>query len=342
MVRAASAIFGGYNEANIMSATATAGSKRPSGPWRTVWPPHPLGATRFRWPGRRAVLVVIVIAGVGLGSPGVSGVRAAGANDAVRAQAAEAAAIKAQASKLALQYRGNPRGLREAGHAALVAGRNDATVAAFLKLKSAVRLTAALERNGAILDRVPDQQLVPAVAGLQYFASQIHHGLLHAGPGRLITVSLQAQELIAYDGGRVIVDALVTTGRPALPTDVGPMQVLKKDAPWTMKSPWPKGSAEWYPDTPVQMVVWFTKNGEGLHDASWQPDSTLGPGSQNGPYASHGCIHVPLAAVRILFNWASIGTPVVVYPGDGSPVADQLAQQSVDALGNPTSGVRGD
>src|SRR5207245_2429247 len=76
--------------------------------------------------------------------------------------------------------------------------------------------------------------------------------------------------------------------------------------------------------------------------ASWQPYSTLGPGSQNGPYASHGCIHVPLPAVRILFNWAPLGTPVVVYPGDGSLVADQVAQQSVDALGNPTSGVRGD
>ena len=325
-----------------MSATATAGSKRSPGSWRAVWPPRPLGAAGLRWPGRHAALVVIVMAAVGLGSPGVSAVRAAGASDAVRAQAAEAAAIKAEANRLALQYRGNPHGLRKAGHAALVAGRNDATVAAFLQLKGAVRLSAALERNGAMLDSVPDPQLVPAVAGARYFASQIHHGLLHAGSGRLITVSLQAQELIAYDRGQVIVDTLVTTGRPALPTDVGPMHVLKKDAPWTMKSPWPKGSAEWYPDTPVQMVVWFTKNGEGLHDASWQPDSTLGPGSQNGPYASHGCIHVPLPAVRILFNWAPLGTPVVVYPGDGSPVAEQVAQQSVDALGNPTSGLRGD
>ena len=114
-----------------MSATATAGSKRSPGSWRAVWPPRPLGAAGLRWPGRRAALVVIVMAAVGLGSPGVSAVRAAGASDAVRAQAAEAAAIKAEANRLALQYRGNPHGLRKAGHAALVAGRNDATVAAF-------------------------------------------------------------------------------------------------------------------------------------------------------------------------------------------------------------------
>jgi len=88
-------------------------------------------------------------------------------------------------------------------------------------------------------------------------------------------------------------------------------------------------------------VLWFTNNGEGLHGASWQPDSTLGPGSQNGPFASHGCIHLPLAAVGTLFAWASLGTPVVVYPGDGSPRADQAAQRSVDAAGNPIAGVRG-
>src|SRR5436190_1377356 len=270
MVRAASANFERYNGTTIMSATASAGAKRSPGSWRAFWPPPSLTATRFRGPGRRALLVVIVMAGLGLGGPGVSVPRAAGASDAVRAQ------------------------------------------------------------------------IAPAVAGIRYFASQIHNRLLHAGSGRLITVSLQGQQLIAFDQGRVIVDTLVTTGRPALPTDVGAMQVLRRDAPWTMKSPWPRGSADWYPDTPVRMVVWFTKNGEGLHDASWQPDATLGPGSQNGPYASHGCIHVPLSAVRILFNWAPVGTPVVVYPGDGSPVANQVAQQSVDALGNPTSGVRGD
>ena len=282
------------------------------------------------------------MAGVGLGSSGVSAVSAAGASHGVPAQSAEAAAINADAGGLASQYRGNRQGLLEAGRAGLTAGRNDATVAEFLKLSWARRLNAALERNGAMLDSVHDQQVALGVAGVRYFASQIHTRLLRAGSGQLITVSLQAQALIAYDRGRVIVDTLVTTGRPALPTDIGAMQVLSKDAPWTMKSPWPRGSAEWYPDTPVQMVVWFTKNGEGLHDASWQPNATLGPGSQNGPYASHGCIHGPLAAVSVLFNWAPIGTPVVVYPGDGSPVADQVAQQSVDAQGNPTSGVRGD
>ena len=91
------------------------------------------------------------------------------------------------------------------------------------------------------------------------------------------------------------------------------------------------------------MVAWFTGTGEGLHDAAWEPLSAYGPGSQDGPFASHGCIHVPPASEAILFPWATIGTPVVIYPGDGTPVAEQAAQRSVDASGNPiVSGVRGD
>src|SRR5207245_5779378 len=126
-------------------------------------------------------------------------------------------------------------------------------------------------------------------AGIQHYGTQLHDGLLHDGPSRLITVSLQGQWLIAYDHGRVVVDTLVTAGaRDRHRRDACEPQ----DSPWTMQSPWPKGSPEWYPDTPVRMVLWFTENGEGIHDASWQPDATLGPGSQNGPFASHGCIHV--------------------------------------------------
>jgi len=148
-------------------------------------------------------------------------------------------------------------------------------------------------------------------------------------------ISVAGQRLRAYERGKVVEETLVTTGRPELPTDIGPMQVTKKSSPWTMQSPWPKGSPFWYPDTVVQMVLWFTNTGEGIHDAAWEPASAYGPGSTTGPYASHGCIHVTAAAETFLYNWAELGTPVIVYPGDGSPAADQVAKQTVNAQGEP-------
>ena len=312
--------------------------------------------TRFsRWwllwatprPSRRTLLIAVLAAGLTLSGPGANAVALNG--QALRGGAPEGAAgatenatIQAEATRLRARYRADPAAFLASAQAALSAGRNDTAVALFLKRGWAARLGTALERYGAMLTAADAQTVVLAAAGIQHYGTQLHRSLMQEGPTRLITISLHAQRLVAYEGGRVVVDTLVTTGRPALATDIGAMRVTRKDSPWTMQSPWPKGSPDWYPDTTVRMVLWFTENGEGLHDAGWQPDATLGPGSQNGPFASHGCVHVPLAAVTTLFRWAPIGTPVVVFPGDGSPAASQVAQQTVDAAGNPTGGVRGD
>ncbi len=296
---------------------------------------------------RRTLLIAGAVVALGLSVPGANAVARNGpslqnATLASAPGAADDAAVQAEATQLRARYHADPAALRVSAEAALSDGRNDATIAFFLKLGWADRLNAALERYGAMLGAADTKSLALADAGIQHYARQLHARLMQSGPTRLITISLQAQRLIAYDRGRVAVDTLVTTGRPALATDIGAMRVTRKDSPWTMQSPWPKGSPEWYPDTPVRMVLWFTDNGEGLHDASWQPDATLGPGSQNGPFASHGCVHLPLAAVTTLYQWAPIGTPVVVYPGDGASAMSQVAQQTVDAEGNPVGGPRGD
>ena len=143
-----------------------------------------------------------------------------------------------------------------------------------------------------------------------------------------------------YQDGKIVQDTLVTTGRPALPTDIGAMKILSKNSPWRMRSPWPRGSPYWYPDSYVHKVVWFTVTGEGLHDAPWQ-SSMYGPGGQFTANASHGCIHVQMAAENFLYDWSKVGTAVVVYPGDGSPVSEQMKQVSVDARGVPFTGPKG-
>jgi lipoprotein-anchoring transpeptidase ErfK/SrfK len=39
-----------------------------------------------------------------------------------------------------------------------------------------------------------------------------------------------------------------------------------------------------------------------------------GPGS-GAPTGSHGCVNIPFAQAQWLWNWAPVGTPVVVYGG---------------------------
>jgi len=210
-----------------------------------------------------------------------------------------------------------------------------------LGLKATASTATDLEHARSSLSLTDPYRVANAAIRLDTYARQIHEELLSSMPSRTITISLAAQELWAYQGGRVVRNTLVTTGRATLPTDVGAMHVLAKNSPWTMHSPWPTSSPFWYPDTQIEEAIWFTVSGEALHDSPWEPNSAYGPGGQLTPSASHGCVHVPLSAERFLYDWAPVGTPVLVYPGDGSPVADQLRQVTVDANGVPLDGVRG-
>ena len=137
-----------------------------------------------------------------------------------------------------------------------------------------------------------------------------------------------AELLWAYDQRHLLLSTPVTTGQPATPTSTGPRRVLGRARPYVLKSPWPPGSPNWYPDTTVQYMIWFSETGDGLHDAAWQP-CCYGPGSQRSSYGSRGTIHLPLPEVATLYDWADVGTPVVVLPGDGSPVARQEAAITV-------------
>jgi lipoprotein-anchoring transpeptidase ErfK/SrfK len=135
----------------------------------------------------------------------------------------------------------------------------------------------------------------------------------HAVPsGKAITLNLTLQEAIFYDNGCVVRATPITTGRPYLRTPTGDFHVFYKASPFTMVSPWPKGSPFWYPTGTVTWVMEFDVGGYFLHDASWEPNSMFGPGSENTSIASHGCVHIPTPVMRWAYSWTPIGTPVII------------------------------
>src|SRR5207244_9898113 len=70
--------------------------------------------------------------------------------------------------------------------------------------------------------------------------------------GKLIVVSVAAQQLEAYHSGRLMLISAVTTGRPELPTLDGLSRVIAKFSPFRMTSPWPPGSPHHFDDIPMQ------------------------------------------------------------------------------------------
>jgi hypothetical protein len=135
----------------------------------------------------------------------------------------------------------------------------------------------------------------------------------HSVPsGKVITLNLALQEAIFYQNGCAVRATPITTGRPYLRTPSGYFHVFFKTSPFTMVSPWPPGSPFWYPTGTVTWVMEFDYGGYFLHDASWEPSSMYGPGSENSYVASHGCVHIPTPVMRWAYGWTPIGTPVII------------------------------
>jgi hypothetical protein len=258
-------------------------------------------------------------------------------------------AIQQSAQQLVVQDGGNLATIQTAGNQAVAGANNDASVIAYLSKEipfknadAVARITGRLAKYAGLIASSDVNQAALGAAAASLYNSQIHDALLAGLPAKTVIVSFQAQHVWAYEGSQVVMDNPVTTGIRGIGdfgTDFGPMKILHKDHPWKFQSPWPKGSPHWYPDTVVQWTAFFTSTGEAFHDANWQPDSTLGPGSQyTQGLQSHGCIHLTADKAQWLYNWAAIGMPVIVYPGDGSSVANQLSQITTNDQGVPFSG----
>ena len=254
--------------------------------------------------------------------------------------------IQQLAQQLITQANGNLGSIQQTGNQALASARNDASVAAYMNKPSPFKGFDALQRAYRRLEKFAGQvgsgdlnQAAFGAAAAQRYAGQIHDALMGGFPSQVVVVSFQSQHLWAYQDAKVALETPVTTGIRGVTdygTDFGPMKVLYKEHPHKMHSPWPKTSPLWYPDTVVQWTTFFTWSGESIHDASWEPDSLLGPGSQyNASTRSHGCIHVPYSDAQWMYDWAPVGMPVIVYPGDGSPMANQLSQITTDDQGTP-------
>ena len=154
-----------------------------------------------------------------------------------------------------------------------------------------------------------------AAADIDSAASQIHRRLAKVAPAKWILVSTENQEVQMYQGTTMVNSSVVTTGGPQLPTDHGFFHIYEKISPFVFHSPWPPGSQYWYPDSPVSYWMPFD-GGEGLHDAPWR--SNFGPGSNYTPTpgtqidGTHGCVNLPTPVAAWVWDWAPIGTPVIV------------------------------
>lgn len=113
---------------------------------------------------------------------------------------------------------------------------------------------------------------------------------------RWIQVDLKKQRLIAWDGKTPVHTVIISTGKDSTPTISGIFKVQSKHEKARMR-----GDDYDIPDVPYVM---FYDGNYAIHGAYWHRSF--------GTPVSHGCVNVAVDHAHWLFNWATVGTPVVV------------------------------
>ncbi|MGA2504587.1 MAG: L,D-transpeptidase family protein [Anaerolineales bacterium] len=115
--------------------------------------------------------------------------------------------------------------------------------------------------------------------------------------GRWIEVDLSQQMLYAHEGDTTVASFLVSTGVPAFPTVTGRYYIYIK-----LLSTLMEGDGYYLPNVPYTMYFY---RGYGIHGTYWHHNF--------GHPMSHGCVNMYTPDAKWMFNWASVGTMVIIH-----------------------------
>jgi LysM repeat protein len=115
--------------------------------------------------------------------------------------------------------------------------------------------------------------------------------------GKWIDINTATQGLVAYEGQRPVYWATVSTGTSRTPTVKGRFRIYSKLRSGTMAGP-----GYYLPNVPHIMNFY---GGYAIHGTYWH--------NNFGWPMSHGCVNMKIGDAQWVYNWAPVGTLVVVH-----------------------------
>lgn len=122
-----------------------------------------------------------------------------------------------------------------------------------------------------------------------------------------IDVNLKTQHLVAYEGNAIVQQFDITSGTPKNSTPPGVFQLFAKVKSERMRGD--IGLPTQYDIKNVPWTMYFAGGGYAIHGAPWR--NVYGPGTEVD--GSHGCVNSPVEQVATLYQWAPLGTTVVIH-----------------------------
>jgi lipoprotein-anchoring transpeptidase ErfK/SrfK len=144
---------------------------------------------------------------------------------------------------------------------------------------------------------VKSVKLVKSVPIVKLTKTQQKMRDLKRSTSRWIEVDLTKQRVIAWEGKRWVDAIIVSTGKPDTPTVTGVYDIYVKYREARMQG-------DDYDLADVPYVMYFS-GGYGFHGAYWH--------SNFGTPVSHGCVNLAVDKAKWLYDFASVGTTVVVH-----------------------------
>lgn len=119
---------------------------------------------------------------------------------------------------------------------------------------------------------------------------------------KLIDVDLSEQKLRLYQNGKLVGEYITSTGKPETPTPTGNFYVLSKQV-----NIWSGRFGVYLP-----YAVRFYKD-YFIHELPYRPDGYREGEGELGIPASHGCVRVGIGVAEEIYNFAEIGTKIIIH-----------------------------
>lgn len=122
--------------------------------------------------------------------------------------------------------------------------------------------------------------------------------------GKYIDVNLQSQVMTLFENGKAIDAYIISSGKRGMDTPKGEFAIYNQALrPWSKKYS-------------LYMPYWqaITPDGQfGIHELPEWPGGYKEGANHLGTPVSHGCVRLGIGPAKRVYEWATVGTPVVIY-----------------------------
>lgn len=122
--------------------------------------------------------------------------------------------------------------------------------------------------------------------------------------GKYIDINLEEQVMTTFQDGKLLDAFMISSGKAGMPTPRGQFKIEGKS---------PRAWSKTYG---LFMPYWnaIVPGGKfGIHELPEWPGGYKEGAAHLGTPVSHGCVRLGVGPAKIVFDWAEVGTPVVIY-----------------------------